>query len=104
VPPWPGGTNRRAGGSRGRGADSAEPTNQGPVANFTVPARAVTPDGLRGMLRRVTIAVKSHHTAQAEAILARAGLTGTAGRTAPPCAEAAARSAGVSSGCPPSTW
>jgi len=34
-------------------------------ASFTVPARAVTPDGLPGTLMRVEIAVKSHHTAQA---------------------------------------
>ena len=38
---------------------------EGPVENFTVAARAVTPDGLPGSLGRVAIAVKSHHTAQA---------------------------------------
>ena len=36
---------------------------EGPVENFTVAARAVTPDGLPGSLGRVAIAVKSHHTA-----------------------------------------
>ncbi|MGI8448193.1 MAG: ketopantoate reductase family protein [Streptosporangiaceae bacterium] len=41
----------------------------GPVENFTVAARAVTPDGLPGSLGRVAIAVKSHHTAQAAALL-----------------------------------
>ncbi|HEY1641901.1 MAG TPA: amidase family protein [Streptosporangiaceae bacterium] len=44
-------------------------TIEGPVANFTVPARAVTPDGLPATLRRVAIAVKSHHTAQAAELL-----------------------------------
>ena len=44
-------------------------TIEGPVANFTVPARAVTPDGLPGTLHRVAIAVKSHHTAQAAELL-----------------------------------
>lgn len=42
---------------------------EGPVENFTVAARAVTPDGLPGSLGRVAIAVKSHHTAQAGALL-----------------------------------
>src|ERR1700683_5104856 len=42
---------------------------EGPVENFTVAARAVTPDGLPGSLGRVAIAVKSHHTAQAAALL-----------------------------------
>lgn len=40
-------------------------TVEGPVANFTVPARAVTPDGLPDRLDPVAIAVKSHHTAAA---------------------------------------
>ncbi len=38
---------------------------EGPVENFTVRARAVTPDGLPAKLRHVAIAVKSHHTAAA---------------------------------------
>ncbi|HKN97630.1 MAG TPA: amidase family protein [Pseudonocardiaceae bacterium] len=38
---------------------------EGPVANFTVRARAVTPDALPDRLDRVAIAVKSHHTAVA---------------------------------------
>jgi 2-dehydropantoate 2-reductase len=42
---------------------------EGPVETFTVAARAVTPDGLPGSLGRVAIAVKSHHTAQAAALL-----------------------------------
>jgi 2-dehydropantoate 2-reductase len=42
---------------------------EGPVENFTVAARAVTPDGLPGSLGRVAIAVKSHHTAQAAELL-----------------------------------
>ena len=42
---------------------------EGPVENFTAGARAVTPDGLPGSLGRVAIAVKSHHTAQAAALL-----------------------------------
>ena len=42
---------------------------EGPVENFTVAARAVTPDRLPGSLGRVAIAVKSHHTAQAAALL-----------------------------------
>jgi len=42
---------------------------EGPVENFTVAARAVTPDGLPGSLGRVAIAVKSHHTARAAALL-----------------------------------
>jgi 2-dehydropantoate 2-reductase len=40
-------------------------TIEGPVENFTVAARAVTPDDLPDRLERVAIAVKSHHTAQA---------------------------------------
>ncbi|MEV1199913.1 amidase family protein [Microbispora rosea] len=38
---------------------------EGPVENFTVRARAVTPDGLPERLHHVAIAVKSHHTDQA---------------------------------------
>ncbi|MEO3869479.1 amidase family protein [Nonomuraea sp. B12E4] len=38
---------------------------EGPVDNFTVAARAVTPDDLPDRLRHVAIAVKSHHTAAA---------------------------------------
>jgi len=44
-------------------------TIEGPVANFTVPAKAVTPDQLPARLNRVAIAVKSHHTAQAAELL-----------------------------------
>jgi 2-dehydropantoate 2-reductase len=40
-------------------------TIEGPVENFTVKARAVTPDGLPERLHHVAIAVKSHHTDQA---------------------------------------
>ncbi|MDP9844954.1 amidase family protein [Streptosporangium lutulentum] len=40
-------------------------TIEGPVENFTVAARAVTPENLPDRLDRVAIAVKSHHTAQA---------------------------------------
>ncbi len=40
-------------------------TIEGPVVNFTVAARAVTPDQLPPALRHVAIAVKSQHTAQA---------------------------------------
>ncbi|HEX3591807.1 MAG TPA: amidase family protein [Pseudonocardiaceae bacterium] len=40
-------------------------TIEGPVENFTVAARAVTPDALPERLDRVAIAVKSHHTAAA---------------------------------------
>ena len=42
---------------------------EGPVENFTVTTRAVTPDGLPDPLSRVAIAVKSHHTAQAAQLL-----------------------------------
>ena len=38
---------------------------EGPVENFTVPARAVLPQDLPERLGRVAIAVKSHHTQQA---------------------------------------
>jgi 2-dehydropantoate 2-reductase len=39
----------------------------GPVENFTVPARAVLPDGLPASMPRAAVAVKSHHTAAAAA-------------------------------------
>jgi 2-dehydropantoate 2-reductase len=42
---------------------------EGPVENFTVAARAVTPDDLPDRLDRVAIAVKSHHTAHAAELL-----------------------------------
>ena len=42
---------------------------EGPVENFTVAARAVTPDGLPPALGRAAIAVKSHHTASAAELL-----------------------------------
>lgn len=41
----------------------------GPVADFTVPARAVLPDDLPPVIERAVIAVKSHHTASAAALL-----------------------------------
>jgi 2-dehydropantoate 2-reductase len=41
----------------------------GPVENFTVPARAVTPDGLPAELGKAAIAVKSHHTGRAAELL-----------------------------------
>jgi 2-dehydropantoate 2-reductase len=44
-------------------------TIEGPVENFTVATRAVTPDGLPGSLGRAAIAVKSQHTAQAAQLL-----------------------------------
>ena len=44
-------------------------TIEGPVENFTVSARAVTPDQLPDTLDRVAIAVKSHHTAAAAELL-----------------------------------
>ncbi|SNT60038.1 2-dehydropantoate 2-reductase [Streptosporangium subroseum] len=44
-------------------------TIEGPVENFTVAARAVTPEDLPDRLDRVAIAVKSHHTAQAAEIV-----------------------------------
>ncbi|MGH7610457.1 MAG: amidase family protein [Candidatus Dormibacteria bacterium] len=40
-------------------------TIEGPVASFTVRARAVTPAGLPDRLERVAIATKSHHTREA---------------------------------------
>src|SRR5580692_10418056 len=43
---------------------------EGPVENFTVPARAVTPDELPATIGRAAIAVKSHHTAAAAGLLA----------------------------------
>ena len=43
---------------------------EGPVENFTVPARAVTPDELPAAIGRAAIAVKSHHTAAAAGLLA----------------------------------
>ncbi len=42
---------------------------EGPVESFTVPAMAVTPDELPSSLRRVAVAVKSHHTADAGRLL-----------------------------------
>jgi 2-dehydropantoate 2-reductase len=45
-------------------------TISGPVENFTVPARAVTPDDLPAAFGRAAIAVKSHHTAAAAGLLA----------------------------------
>jgi 2-dehydropantoate 2-reductase len=44
-------------------------TIEGPVENFTVPARAVTPENLPDRLEHAAIAVKSHHTAQAAELL-----------------------------------
>jgi 2-dehydropantoate 2-reductase len=42
---------------------------EGPVDTFTVPARAVLPDALPERLDRVIIAVKSHHTRAAAALV-----------------------------------
>ena len=42
---------------------------EGPVENFTVAVPAVTPEGLPGILGRVAVAVKSHDTGQAAALL-----------------------------------
>jgi 2-dehydropantoate 2-reductase len=44
-------------------------TIEGPVENFTVAARAVSPENLPDRLERVAIAVKSHHTAEAAELL-----------------------------------
>ena len=44
-------------------------TIEGPVENFTVPARAVVPADLPARLDRVAVAVKSHHTADAAELL-----------------------------------
>jgi 2-dehydropantoate 2-reductase len=44
-------------------------TIEGPVENFTVAARAVSPANLPDRLEHVAIAVKSHHTAQAAELL-----------------------------------
>jgi 2-dehydropantoate 2-reductase len=44
-------------------------TIEGPVENFTVTARAVTPENLPDRLEHAAIAVKSHHTAQAAELL-----------------------------------
>ncbi len=41
----------------------------GPVEEFTVPARAVLPDGLPDRIERAVVAVKSHHTAAAGTLL-----------------------------------
>ena len=42
---------------------------EGPVETFTVPAVAVTPDGLPATIDRAAVAVKNHHTAQAADLL-----------------------------------
>ena len=42
---------------------------EGPVANFTVPVRAITPEQLPKELERVAVAVKSHHTHDAAQLL-----------------------------------
>jgi 2-dehydropantoate 2-reductase len=44
-------------------------TVEGPVDNFTVQAKAVTPDQLPGRIDRAAVAVKSHHTASAAELL-----------------------------------
>src|ERR1700722_5263896 len=44
-------------------------TIEGPVENFTVPAVAVTPDGLPGAMAHAAVAVKNHHTAEAAELL-----------------------------------
>ncbi|MBK1658116.1 ketopantoate reductase family protein [Paracraurococcus ruber] len=45
-------------------------TIEGPVAQFSVPARAVTPEAVRGRHRLVLLAVKAHHTEAAMQALA----------------------------------
>jgi 2-dehydropantoate 2-reductase len=42
----------------------------GPIAEFTTPVRAATPDEVAGPLRRVMLAVKSQHTAAAARMIA----------------------------------
>ena len=42
----------------------------GPVAEFTTPVRAATPDGVRGPIRRAMLAVKSQHTSAAARMIA----------------------------------
>ncbi len=42
----------------------------GPVADFAVDARAVTPDALEGRYRTILLAVKAHHTREAVGMLA----------------------------------
>lgn len=44
-------------------------TIEGPVENFTVAARAVTPDRLPDTIEHAAVAVRRHHTAQAAALL-----------------------------------
>ncbi len=44
-------------------------TIEGPVENFTVPAKAITPEQLPDTLEHVAIAVKSHHTPAAAEVL-----------------------------------
>lgn len=44
-------------------------TIEGPVENFTVPVRAITPDQLPDQIAHVAVAVKSHHTADVAALL-----------------------------------
>ena len=43
---------------------------EGPVAEFTVPARAVTPDAMQGRHALILLAVKAHHTEAATRALA----------------------------------
>jgi 2-dehydropantoate 2-reductase len=40
-------------------------TIEGPIEAFTVPARAVVPEAVEGVYRRVCLAVKAHHTDEA---------------------------------------
>ena len=44
-------------------------TIEGPVENFTVPVRAITPDQLPGSIEHAAVAVKSHHTKNAAELL-----------------------------------
>jgi 2-dehydropantoate 2-reductase len=43
---------------------------EGPIANFSIGARAMTPDRVRGQYELILLAVKSHHTEQAVRALA----------------------------------
>jgi 2-dehydropantoate 2-reductase len=42
----------------------------GPIAEFTTPVRALTPDQVRGPIRRVLLAVKGQHSAAASRVIA----------------------------------
>jgi 2-dehydropantoate 2-reductase len=50
--------------------NSAGLTIEGPIEEFTVPARAVLPQALEGQFSRILLCVKSHHTQAASRALA----------------------------------